>query len=142
LDRVVFQPLGPAFQEHLQPIGLKRDVAEPGAGRTEGVEVKMTRPGPVAIADAQLVGRLDFPDQPTLVDAELANEVHDRWNGRLPHTDRLRLRGLDQPKLYAHPDQRLRERGRGHPAGRPTPDDRQASDSSVVHVLASGATIT
>src|SRR6185437_4851362 len=105
LDGVFLQPLGLALQQHFEPVGLKGDVAHSRAGGTKRVEIKVPRPGPLAIADAQLVGRLDLPDQVALVDAELADEVHDRRNSGLSDADRVDPRGLDQPQRDAHPDQ-------------------------------------
>src|SRR5581483_855523 len=58
LNRIFLERRRFARQKHLQPVGLKRDVADPGSGGAERVEIKMARPGPVAESDAELVGGL------------------------------------------------------------------------------------
>src|SRR5580704_14752855 len=81
LHRIVFQSRSFAFQKHFEPVRGKGYGPDSGSGRPERMEVRVAHPGPVAIADAELEGRIDFPHQLVFIDTQLADEVDD-WRDR------------------------------------------------------------
>src|ERR1700689_5401690 len=95
LNRVVFQSRSFAFQKHFEPVRGKGSRPDSGPGRPERMEVRVAYPSPVAIADAELEGRLDFPHQLIFIDAQLVDKVDDRWDRSFADSDRPDLTGLN-----------------------------------------------
>jgi hypothetical protein len=87
---------------------------------------------------AQLEARHGIADQLFLVDAERADEIHDRWNRGLADADGSDLFELDQRDAAVQVLEKSGQARGRHPAGGAAAHDRNAANSTVADRIAPG----
>src|SRR5260370_41563062 len=100
-----------------------------GAEVPEEVKVSVPQPRPVPEFDSELESRLRLLHEVAFVDAEKAVERLDHRNGCLPDTHNADLLRLDEPDHCVLRLEKAPEHRRCHPAGRPSADDCDFSDT-------------
>src|SRR5262249_44745846 len=96
----------------------------------------VARPRPVRKLDAELEARLGLADQVILIDAEQADDIDDRRNGRLPDTDGADVSRLDETDAAVRVLEELGENRRRHPPGRSSANDGDPADGIDWHARA------
>src|SRR5882672_907992 len=92
VERQVFEAEYITRVSQSQPVLVDRELVRTDAVRTEGMEVNVAQPRPVAKLDAELERRLGSANEIVFVEPEHAVEEPDRRDGRLADTDGADLR--------------------------------------------------
>ena len=101
------------------------------AERSERMPVGMADDLPVDELDAELVRGLRMTDEVGFIDAEKAQHVQDRWNGRLTDADRADIGRLDDADVRSGPGQGPGEHAGGKPARRTAAHDGDRTQPTI-----------